>query len=148
MKFKIVFIILSLCDSDGICAAGVGSIHNVILRVAGRNADLDIQNYLRGFENVQFDLSQEHFSFNTNFQYSKDFGTTIATDPDLQISSLTIKARNIADVADVSLGRQFVFAGVGSGLIDGAVAKAMLFDRSVGVTAYGGTTLSSRVRLI
>jgi hypothetical protein len=104
----------------------------------GRSADLEKQNYMRGFENVQFDFAQQHFDFNTNFQLSKDFGTVIATDPELRLSSLTVKARGIADVADVSVGRQFVFAGVGNGLMDGALAKGMLFDRRVGITAYGG----------
>ena len=138
MKFKIVFIILSFLTATASAQLATGRFTTSFYGWQGRNADLDVQNYMRGFENVQFDLSQQHFSFNTNFQYSKDFGTTIGTDPDLQISSLTVKARNIADVGDVSLGRQFVFAGVGDGLIDGAVAKAMLFDRRVGVTAYGG----------
>ncbi|HTR81197.1 MAG TPA: hypothetical protein VMM58_06155 [Bacteroidota bacterium] len=104
----------------------------------GRGAALETQNYLRGFENVQFDFTQERYSFNTNFQLSKDFGTVISTDPEMRLSSLTVKAREIADVADVSVGRQFVFAGVGNGLMDGVVAKASLFDRKVAVTAYGG----------
>ena len=62
----------------------------------------------------------------------------ISTDPEMRLSSLTLKARSIADLVDVSLGRQFVFAGVGNGLIDGAVAKAMFLDKKLGVTAFGG----------
>jgi len=104
----------------------------------GRSADLDNQNYMRGFENVQFNVAQPHFAFNTNFQYSKDFGTTIGTDPELRLSSLTVGARGIADVADVTVGRQYVFAGVGNGLMDGGIAKVMLFDKRLGLTAYGG----------
>jgi len=138
MKCKIVFIILTFLTATASAQLATGRFTTSFYGWQGRNADLDVQNYMRGFENVQFDLTQQHFSFNTNFQYSKDFGTTIGTDPDLQLSSLTLKARNIADVADVSVGRQYVFAGVGNGLIDGALARAMLFDRKVGITAYGG----------
>jgi hypothetical protein len=104
----------------------------------GRSATLDKQTNLRAFENMQFDFSQQQFSFNTNFQVSKDFGTVIGTDPELRLSSLILKARNIAGVADVSLGRQFVFAGVGNGLLDGGVAKGTVWDRKIGVTVYGG----------
>lgn len=104
----------------------------------GRSATLDNQTYLRGFENVQFDFSQQRFSFNTNFQVSKDFGTVIGTDPELRLSSLILKARSIADIADVSLGRQFLFAGVGNGLLDGGIAKGAVWDRKIGVTVYGG----------
>jgi len=138
MKFKIILIVLIVVTATASAQLASGRFTTSFYGWQGRSADLDKQNYLRGFENVQLDLSEQHFSFNTNFQYSKYFGTTIGTDPELQLSSLTLKARSIADVADVSLGRQFVFAGVGNGLIDGAVAKAMLFNREVGVTAYGG----------
>ncbi len=138
MKYKILFFILLFVTATASAQLATGRFTTSFYGWQGRNADLDIQNYMRGFENVQFDLSQQNFSFNTNFQYSKDFGTTIGTDPDLQLSSLVLRARNIADVGDISVGRQYVFAGVGNGLIDGAVAKAMLFDRRVGVTAYGG----------
>lgn len=104
----------------------------------GRSATLEKENYLRGYENVQYEFSQQRFSFHTNFQLSKDFGTIISTDPELRLSSLTLKARGIADLVDVSVGRQFVFAGVGNGLIDGGVAKAMFLDKKLGVTAFGG----------
>ncbi|MCX6137055.1 MAG: hypothetical protein NTV54_06125, partial [Ignavibacteriales bacterium] len=36
------------------------------------------------------------------------------------------------------VGRQYVFAGVGNGLIDGGLVKAALWDRRVSVSAYGG----------
>ncbi len=104
----------------------------------GRDTSLAKQNYLRAYENVQFNVGETHFFFNTNFQVSKDFGTVISSDPDLRLSSLVFQGRNIADMIDVSLGRQFVFAGVGNGLMDGGVAKARFLSGMIGVTAYGG----------
>ena len=104
----------------------------------GRDTSLAKQNYLRAYENVQFNIGEPHFFFSTNFQVSKDFGTVISSDPDLRLSSLVFQGRNIVDMVDVSLGRQFVFAGVGNGLMDGGIAKARFFSGMIGVTAYGG----------
>lgn len=104
----------------------------------GRDTSLVKQNYLRAYENVQFNVGETHFFFNTNFQVSKDFGTVISSDPDLRLSSLVFQGRDLADMIDISVGRQFVFAGVGNGLMDGGVAKAKFLSGMVGVTAYGG----------
>ncbi len=95
----------------------------------------------RIYETVQADLLGSRFGFNINAQVSKDLGTTIGTDPELRLSQLTFKARRIADVADVSIGRQFVFAGVGSGYVDGGVMKLSFMDGHVGAQAFGGYSL-------
>lgn len=95
----------------------------------------------RLYETVQLDALGSRFGFNMNAQVSKDFGTTIGTDPELRLSQLTLKARRIADVADISIGRQFVFAGVGSGLVDGGVMKLSFLEGRVGAQAFGGYSL-------
>ncbi|MDE3058044.1 MAG: hypothetical protein KGJ59_08820 [Bacteroidota bacterium] len=104
----------------------------------GRDTSLTKQNYLRAYENVQFNAGASRFFFNTNFQVSKDFGTVIGSDPDLRFSSLVLQGRNIAEMLDVSVGRQFVFAGVGNGLMDGGVVKARFLSGLIGLAAYGG----------
>jgi Gram-negative porin len=115
----------------------------------GRDSALAKQNYMRGYENVQLGLANANFAVNTNFQVSNDFGSVINTDPELKLSQLTFKASNIAHVGEVSLGRQFVFAGVGVGLIDGGLARVALWDRRISVTAYGGYNVvqSREIRL-
>ncbi len=138
MKCRILFLGLFVLTSTASAQLASGRFTTSFYGWQGRSATLDPQTNLRGFENVQFDFSQQRFSFNTNFQISKDFGTVIGTDPELRLSSLILKARNIAGVADVSLGRQFVFAGVGNGLLDGGVAKGTVWDRKIGVTVYNG----------
>jgi hypothetical protein len=95
----------------------------------------------RLYETVQADVLGSKFGFNINGQVSKDFGTSIGTDPELRLSQLTFKARRIADVADITVGRQFVLAGVGSGLVDGGVMKLSFMDGTVGAEAYGGYSL-------
>ena len=104
----------------------------------GRKDSVTKQTYMRGYENVQLSLAGQQFGVYTNFQVANDFGTVINTDPELKLNQLIVRANNIAGAADVSLGRQFVFAGVGNGLIDGGLAKAALWDRRVGVTVYVG----------
>jgi hypothetical protein len=104
----------------------------------GRDSAYAKATYLRAYENVQLSLTQQQFSFNTNFQVSNDFGSTINTDPELKLSSLVLRARNIEEIADVAIGRQYVYAGVGNGLIDGGLVKAMFWERRIGLTLYGG----------
>jgi hypothetical protein len=138
MRCKILLISFLVVAPTSLAQLATGRFITSFYEWQGRSATVEKQNYLRGFESVQFDFSQQHFSFNTNFQLSKDFGTIVKTDPELRLSSLVVKARGIANVADVFLGRQFVFAGVGSGLIDGVTAKTMLMEKKIGVTVYNG----------
>ncbi len=94
--------------------------------------------YARAYEQVQLNVAGEHYQFNTNFQASNDFGTTIAADPELRISSLMVKGKNIGGLTEISVGRQFVYAGVGAGIIDGGLISAKFFDDMIGITAYSG----------
>ncbi|MGE5314154.1 MAG: hypothetical protein ACM3Q4_05635 [Acidobacteriota bacterium] len=95
----------------------------------------------RLYENIQADVLGSRFGLNVNAQVSKDFGTSIGTDPELRLSQLTLKARKIADVADISVGRQFVMAGVGTGYVDGGLMKLSFLDGAVGLQAFGGYSL-------
>lgn len=138
MKSTAIIVLIAIVVSASPAQLASGRLTTSFYGWQGRSASLAKQDYLRAYENVQLDFSRQLFSVSTNFQLSKDFGKVISTDPELRLSSLVVRARNIADLVDVSLGRQFVFAGVGNGLIDGAAAKATLFQKKVGVTAYGG----------
>ncbi|HLP17603.1 MAG TPA: hypothetical protein VK470_15175 [Bacteroidota bacterium] len=95
----------------------------------------------RLYENVQADVLGTNFGLNINAQVSKDLGTQIGTDPELRLSQLTLKARRVADVADVAVGRQFVMAGVGTGYLDGGVLKMSFLEGRVGAQAFGGYSL-------
>jgi hypothetical protein len=104
----------------------------------GRDANNAKLNFLRGYENIQFDANQGMFSFGTNLQVSNDFVAKIGTDPELRLSSLVFRARRIANMVDVSVGRQFIFAGVGNGLMDGADLKLSVLNGKLGAQFYGG----------
>jgi hypothetical protein len=104
----------------------------------GTDANVSKFNYVRGYENVQLSANDGNFSFATNLQASNDFATKIGTDPELRLSSLVLKARNIAGVLDLSVGRQYVFAGVGNGIVDGVDLKSSFLQGLLSAQAYGG----------
>jgi hypothetical protein len=104
----------------------------------GRDANNAKLNFMRGYENVQLDANSGNFTFATNLQVSNDFASKIGTDPELRLSSLVLRVRRIADALDISVGRQFVFAGVGNGIVDGADLKTTFLEGKIGAQAYGG----------
>ncbi len=95
----------------------------------------------RAYENVYVNAATEDYAFNMNAMVSNDFGTAIETDPELRVNSFLLKVKRIGGMADITAGRQFVYAGVGSGLIDGVSATADLLDKAVTVTGYGGSNV-------
>ncbi|MCK9409562.1 MAG: hypothetical protein M0R68_10565 [Bacteroidetes bacterium] len=107
----------------------------------GRDSALAAVMMLRAYENVYVNAASENYSFNMNAMVSNDFGTTIETDPELRVNSFLMKVKNIGGIADITAGRQFVFAGVGSGLIDGLSGTARFMDRTLSVTGYGGANV-------
>lgn len=99
------------------------------------------QTYLRAYENVYLTAGSGDVSFNMNAMVSNDFGSTLATDPELRVSSLLVKVRKIGGLADLSVGRQFIYAGAGYGLIDGMTANLRFFENKLFITGYGGTNV-------
>jgi hypothetical protein len=137
MTKKILFTLLCVavvCDAQMI----TGRLTTSMYGWQGRDSALAKATYVRAYENVQLNFTQQQYSFNTNFQVSNDFGSTINTDPELKLSSLVVRVRNIADLADVAAGRQYVYAGVGNGMIDGGLVKVLFWERRIGLTLYGG----------
>jgi len=102
----------------------------------GRNEAFETRMYARFYETVQLSVNDNRFAFTSNLSASKDFGATIPTDPELRVSALSLKLKRVGGVADLTAGRQFVFAGVGNGLIDGAMVSARLWRDRIGVAAF------------
>jgi hypothetical protein len=96
---------------------------------------------LRAYENIYVNAATETYTFNMNAMVSNDFGSSIETDPELRVNSFLLKMKNLGGIADVTAGRQFVFAGVGNGLIDGVSGTARFLDRTLAVTGYGGSNV-------
>lgn len=95
-------------------------------------------NHLYAYQTAQVSYAIKDFSFSTYLQGWNDFAGPLKNDPKLRLYNLFIKVRNIADVADVTFGRQPVFAGAGNGTIDGLSAKGKLFENRLTVLGYVG----------
>jgi len=138
MKLRFLVVILSFSVSQLDAQFISGRLTTSMYGWQGRDTSDAKLNFVRGYENVQLNANSGNFSFATNLQVSNDFGTKIGTDPELRLSSLVLRARHIADVLDFSLGRQFIFAGVGNGIIDGADLKSSVLGGKLNGQLYGG----------
>ena len=95
--------------------------------------------HLFGYQTVQLSLAGEQLSFHTYLQGFNDFGGPVKNDPTLRLYNLYAKWSNIAGFADLSVGRQAVFAGVGSGTIDGGIASLKFLDSRLKLVGYYGS---------
>lgn len=138
MKLRLLILVLS-CSAAQLSAQFVtGRLTTSIYGWQVRDASDAKLNFMRGYENVQLDANNGGFSFGTNLQVSNDFATKIGSDPELRLSSLVLRVRHIADAVDMSVGRQYVFAGIGNGIIDGGDLKLSFLGGKIGAQAYGG----------
>jgi len=104
-----------------------------------RDDAIDVQNtYVFGYQAVQFDVYQKDVSLHTYFQGFNDFGSLTSSGPEVRLYNLYLKASNIANVLDISLGRQPVYAGVGFGTIDGVLSRLQFASGKVVLVGYAG----------
>jgi hypothetical protein len=138
MKLRLFLLVFILPVAQISAQSVMGRLTTSFYGWQGRDTNDAKLNFMRGYENIQLDANSGNFSFGTNLQLSNDFASKIGTDPELRLSSLVLKARHIADAVDISLGRQFVFAGVGNGIIDGADLKSSFLGGKINGQVYGG----------
>lgn len=96
------------------------------------------KSYALGYQTVQFDIFQKDISIHTYFQGFNEFGSFTSSGPQVRLYNLYLKASNVANVLDISLGRQSVHAGVGFGTIDGALSRLQFVDGRVVLVGYAG----------
>lgn len=102
--------------------------------------------HLFGYQTVQLSLAGEQLSFHTYLQGFNDFAGPVKNDPTVRLYNLYAKWSNIAHIADVSIGRQPVFAGVGTGTIDGGLASLRFLDSKLKVVGYYGSLPALRYK--
>ena len=102
----------------------------------------------RGFQSVMLDVGQGDFSLHGNFQGAVMLQKHLDELPDYRLFYGYAQWKNIAKVADLSLGRLPFFVGVGSGTIDGALTRFHSTNNLLAMTVYGGanTPLDLTVR--
>ncbi len=140
--FRKIFIGLVLLSASASAQLMTGRLTTSFYGFEGRDSALAKVMYLRAYENVYFNAASGDYSVNMNAMVSNDFGSTIETDPELRVNSFLMKVKNIGGHADISAGRQFIFAGVGSGLIDGISGSAKFLDNTLALTGYGGNNVT------
>jgi hypothetical protein len=95
-------------------------------------------NHLLGYQTIQLSLAGDHLSVHSYLQGSQEFTGPLNDRGAFRVYNLYVKYSNLYDMADLSLGRQAVFAGVGNGTIDGGVASVRLLDSKIKVLGYYG----------
>ncbi|MBS1516753.1 MAG: hypothetical protein JSS91_01560 [Bacteroidetes bacterium] len=96
--------------------------------------------HLRSYQNLLIDVSQNKWSLNTLIQTDADLLNKIGDGFNYRFYNLFIKGSNLFNVLDVKLGRQYLFAGVGSGAMDGLYLKLKAGkNKEYQFTAYGGS---------
>ncbi|NOY60249.1 MAG: hypothetical protein GXO75_15165 [Calditrichaeota bacterium] len=96
-----------------------------------RESETETANHFRAFQLAQISIAHlglANLSFHTNLQFSHDFASRAVNDPRLWIYNCYFDLRNIGKVADVRVGRQRIYAGVGYGTVDGVQLKYRVKD--------------------
>ena len=95
----------------------------------------------RGFGSAILDIGQGSFSFHTHFQAASELKNPLDELPDYRLYYLYAQMKDVAGVADLSLGRLPYFAGVGLGTVDGAQATLRFAQNAYKLTMYGGVNV-------
>ena len=103
--------------------------------------------HLFGYQTIQLSLNGEKLTFATYLQGFNDFAGPTKNEGTLRVYNFYFKATNIGEMADVSVGRQAIFAGVGSGTVDGGLASLKFLDSRIKITGYYGALPSDRYKM-
>ncbi|MBK7259040.1 MAG: hypothetical protein IPI01_14825 [Ignavibacteriae bacterium] len=99
------------------------------------------QQRVRAYQTAQLTVSQGDFSLTTFLQGSTNLAGSFGDAGRVRFYNLYLSWLNIGKVAEVHLGRQSVYAGVGVGSLDGLVARARLLNNTLTITGYGGAVV-------
>jgi hypothetical protein len=91
--------------------------------------------YLRAFQTVQLNVTQDAVSLHS---YLTGAIATPGEAAAVRAYNLYLRWANVGKFVDLSAGRQAVYAGVGTGTIDGLAAKFRFLDNGVTVLGYAG----------
>jgi hypothetical protein len=95
--------------------------------------------HLSGYQNLLVDLSGKKWSFNTLLQTNEDLYNVNGKGFGYSFYNMYIKGTNLFNVMDVKIGRQYLFAGVSRGAIDGLQLKFKLGkNKEYQLSGFGG----------
>jgi hypothetical protein len=95
--------------------------------------------YMRGYQNLLIDASRDKWSLNTLIQTEEELAGESEDKFSYRFYNLYVKGTNLFDALDIKLGRQYLFAGVGRGAIDGIYFKVKAgMNKEYQITGFGG----------
>jgi hypothetical protein len=97
---------------------------------------------VRAMQNFQLDVKQGDVTLHTSLYGAMNLSGTDDEQAMIRARQLYLKWKALDGTLDLSVGRVPVFAGVGMGAVDGAMAKVWLCDRRVSVLGYGGANVT------
>jgi len=146
MKTRLIFVIISIFFS------GLLSSQTINLRFSSyfygwqRADSLNViatpkTMHVRGYQNLMLDFSKEKWGFNTLIQTDEDVIHKIDKGFDYRFYNIYLRGTNLFNILDIKLGRQYVFAGVGKGAVDGLWLKVKAGkNKEYQLALYGGYT--------
>jgi hypothetical protein len=100
------------------------------------------QQTVRAFQALQLSVAQGDVALNTSLMGTTNLVGDFGDAGRVRLYNLYLSWRNIGKTVDVFAGRQYVYAGVGNGSIDGLMAQAYFMNKAIRVTGFGGATVS------
>lgn len=95
--------------------------------------------HIRGYQNLLLDVQKNKWGFNTLIQTEEDVINKVDKGFNYRFYNLYLKGTNLFNVLDLKLGRQYLFAGVGKGAIDGLNLKLKTGkNKEFQFSGYGG----------
>ena len=146
-KINIVFLFLFLFFSNDIGMFGqslTGRMSSYIYSYKIQDQQSGSSQHARWYQTFVVNaknIGNPNVSLHVNTRYTKDFINDNSFNRNLKFQYMYGKVRNIFDILDVKLGRQYIYSGVGSGSIDGVASKLKI--KSIGdFEIYAGMPVS------
>jgi hypothetical protein len=142
LKWIIFLLFLLFFPYQGYSQSFRGSISSELYAYKDRDTS-HIRPYLRLRANLIAWQSTKGrlLEFGTNLRWTTDFKTKLISDPQLYIYNLYAHLAGLPANSDIYLGRQFVYNGFGSALIDGLRFKYN-FTKKYQIDLFGGNAVS------
>jgi len=94
--------------------------------------------HVYGYQTLQLSFATEDIQLNTYLQGFNDFAGPYKNDFQFRMYNLFLKWRNIGGIGEINVGRQYISAGAGNGVVDGALGSVRLWDSKVRLVGFWG----------
>ena len=95
--------------------------------------------HMKGYQNLLFDVSDKKWSLNTSLLTQEDIVNESGDGFDYSFYNLYVKGSDLWNVLDMKIGRQYVFAGVGNGSVDGLSLRYKAgMNKQYQLSVFGG----------